>query len=100
MAEASAHDEQMENLMGAKRFMSGIEQRQLQRIDNPANGVDDSACQKPAESGTAQVIEKLGKGKNADPAHADIKNGGKPFGAGDPAGLDDHAGDGNHPDQG
>ena len=40
---------------------------------------------------------------------ADIKNrqkdtnvndGGKPFRTGDPAGLDDHAGDGNHPDQG
>ena len=51
MAEASSHDKQMEDLMGAEVLMSGVEQRQLQRVDDSACGVDDPSGQKPAKGG-------------------------------------------------
>ena len=47
MADASAHDEQMENLMGTEIFMSGIKQRKLQCIYYTAYSVDNATCKKP-----------------------------------------------------
>ncbi len=43
VAEAPAHDEQVEDLVGTKMFMPGVEQRQLQGVDHTAQGVDDPA---------------------------------------------------------
>ena len=50
MTDAAAHDEEMENLMRTEGFMQLIEYRELSRVDDPADGVDDPACQQPAES--------------------------------------------------
>lgn len=47
MTDASAHYKQMENFVGAKVFMFGIKDRQLERIDDAAHGIDDTTCQKP-----------------------------------------------------
>lgn len=49
VAEASAHHKQMKNLMGAKVLVTGIENGQLQRIDYPADGVDDPSGQEPSK---------------------------------------------------
>ena len=56
MAEASAHDEEMEDLVGAEIFMLRVEDRQFQRVDDSADGIDNAACQKPAEGGGRQGI--------------------------------------------
>ena len=47
MAEASAHDEEMEDLVGAEIFMLRVEDRQFQRVDHTADGIDDAAGEKP-----------------------------------------------------
>ena len=43
VADASAHYKQMKNFMRAKILMSGIEDRELQRVNDAAYGVDDTA---------------------------------------------------------
>ena len=50
VTDASAHDKQMKDFMGTEVLMPVIENRQLQRIDHTADGVDDTASQKPEES--------------------------------------------------
>ena len=49
MAYAATHNKEVENLMGAEIFMSGVEDRQLQRVDDSAYGVDNAAGQQPAK---------------------------------------------------
>ena len=49
MTYASAHDEEVEHFVGTEEFMFRIEDRQLQGIDDTANGVDDAARQQPQE---------------------------------------------------
>lgn len=44
VADAAAHNKQMKDLMGTEVLMPVIENRQLQRIDHTADGVDDTAC--------------------------------------------------------
>ena len=44
MAQASAHDKQMENLMGAEVLVAGIKERKLQGVDDASNCVNDTAC--------------------------------------------------------
>lgn len=51
MAETAAHDEQVEDLVGAEVFVPGIENRQFQGINDAAHRIDDAAGQKPSESG-------------------------------------------------
>lgn len=41
---ASAHYEEMKNLMAAEIFMSAVEDWELQRINHAADGIDDPAC--------------------------------------------------------
>lgn len=72
MAQAAAHDEQMENFVGTKIFMSGIKNRQLQGIDDAANGINNPAGQKPAKCLGRKGIYNLCKGKNTYPAHGNI----------------------------
>ena len=40
MTYAAAHHKQMEDFVGAEILMPGIENRQLQRIDNAARRID------------------------------------------------------------
>lgn len=99
VAQASAHDEQVEDLVGAEILMLGVEERQLQGIDDSAHGVDDAARQKPGEAGRRQGADDLGERQDAHPAHSDVNQGREPLGAGNPAGVDDDAHNGNAPDQ-
>lgn len=43
MADTAAHHKQMENFMGSEVLMLIIEDLQLQRIDDTADGIDDPA---------------------------------------------------------
>lgn len=49
VAHASAHHKQMENLMGAEIFVSGVKDRELQRIDHASHRIENAACEKPKE---------------------------------------------------
>ena len=97
MTDTPAHHEQMENLMRAKILMSGVKQRQLQRVNNTAHRVNDAARQQPAKSRRRQGIQNLRKRQYAYPAHGDIQHRGKPFRAGNPEQLQDNARDGDAP---
>ena len=49
MADTSAHDKQMENLMGAEVLVAGIKERKLQGVDDASHRVYDTAGhRKPA----------------------------------------------------
>ena len=86
--------------MASEVLMSAVEQRQLQRIDHAADGVDDPACKQPSESGRGEIGEQLGECQHTGPSHADVKYGRYPFRAEDPEGLDQDAGDGDAPHDG
>ena len=47
MAYTSAHNEEMENFVGAKVFMFTVENRKFQSIDYTADGIDQSAGEEP-----------------------------------------------------
>lgn len=100
MAYAAAHDEEMENLVGAEARMQSVEDRELQSVDDAADGVDNAARQEPAEGGWGQGVYDLSKGQHAGPAHADIEGGGEPFRAGDPESFHNNAHQGDGPYQG
>ena len=100
MAEASAHDEEMEDLVGAEIFMLRVEDRQVQRVDHTADGIDDAAGEKPCESGRCESGNDLADRHDAYPAHRDVDHGGEPLRAVDPEGIDDDAYDGDAPDKG
>ena len=74
MAETPAHNEEVENFMGAESFVPAVENGQLQSIDNASNGVDDASGQEPSEGSSGQGIENLGERQNAHPAHGDIQH--------------------------
>ena len=69
MAHAPSHHKQMENLMGAEILMPGIEDWQLQRIDDAAHCVYNPAGQQPTEGLPGQRIDNLGKSQDAYPSH-------------------------------
>ena len=99
MAQAPRHHEQMEHLMGAELPVPGIEQGELQGVDDPAHGIDDATCQQPQEGRRGQGVEEPAEHQHADPAHGDVDRRGEPFGTGDPEGLDQHPRQGDAPDQ-
>ena len=49
MAHTPSHHKQMEDFMGAKIPVPGIENRQLQRINDAADGIDNPSCQQPCK---------------------------------------------------
>ena len=72
MAEASTHNKEMENLMGAEVLVPGIKDWKLQCIDDASHGINDASGQKPAESGSGQSQDNLLESQDADPAHGNI----------------------------
>ena len=60
MAETAAHDKEMKNLMGAEIFMAVVEERQLHRLDNAAQGIDNAAGQEPQKSCRGKRADDLG----------------------------------------
>ena len=99
VAYTSGHDEEMEDLVRTEVFMAVIEVWELQCIDDAADRVDDTACQKPSETCPRQIVEDRHESQDTQPAHSNIDYGGKPFRAVDPAAFEDHADDGNSPYQ-
>ena len=97
MAQASAHDEQMKNFMGAEVLVSGIKKRKLQGVDHAAYRVDDTTSQKPSKSRSRKSMDDLAESQDTDPAHGDVDQGREPFGAGDPEGFDQDSGDRDAP---
>lgn len=83
--------------MGAEILVSGIKDRQLECIDDAAHGINDSSGKKPQESAFGKRVPECAEDAQTYPAHGNIDNGRKPLRAGDPAGFDDHAGDGDAP---
>ena len=77
--------------MASEVFVPVIKEGQLQGIDHAAHGVDNAACQEPAECSGRHIVQDLGEGKDAGPAHPDIEDGGYPFRAVDPKCFDQYA---------
>ena len=100
MTQTAAHDKQVEDLMGAKVFMPGVEDGQLQCVDNAAYGIDDASGQHPHKPGFGHGAEDLCNGKHAHPAHGNVYEGRKPLGTGDPQRVYKDPGSGDSPDQG
>ena len=72
VTDTSAHDKQMKDFVGAKILMLCIKDRKLQRINDSADGINNTACQKPAKSSFRKAVQNLGKCKHTCPAHTDI----------------------------
>ena len=76
MAQASAHDKQMENLMRTEIFMLCIENRQFQCVDNAARRVDKPAGQQPENRNQAADLAHHGQ-KEADLSISDLGSAGR-----------------------
>lgn len=97
VAGASAHDEEMEDLVAAEVLVLAVKDRELQRVDHTAHGVDDASCEEPSEGCRGHVVQDLGEGEYAGPSHPDIEDGGDPFWTVYPEGFDQDACDRNRP---
>lgn len=78
MTEAAAHHKQMEDLMAAKVFWQLVKDRELQSVKDSADGIDDTAGQKPSEGSGRKGGHQWFKYKHAGPAHADVDDGADP----------------------
>ena len=99
MAQASAHDKQMENLMRTEIFMLCIENRQFQCVDNAARRVDKPAGQQPEKGAFRKCQHDLPEGQHTDPAHRDVNQRRKPLRAVDPERVDENPSDRDTPDE-
>ena len=75
VADASAHDKQVEDLMTAEVCMPAVENRQLQRIDHAADRVDHAARQEPKKRFSRQCRKEFSKYQNTHPSHRNIDDG-------------------------
>lgn len=53
MTDAAAHNKEMKYFMGAEEFVLGVENRELQCIDDASYGVHDATAQQPQECRSA-----------------------------------------------
>ena len=97
MAEAAAHDKQVENFMTAEIRMGRIEKRKLQSVNDAADRIDDAAGQQPGKLCDRQCVKQLGEGKDACPSHGDIQDGRNPFRTEYPECFDQDSGNGKCP---
>ena len=72
MAEASGHNKEMEYFVTSKVLMAIIENRQLKCVDNSADSVYYTACEKPGKGSLWQVMKYLSKSKNTYPSHGNV----------------------------
>lgn len=56
VAEAAAHHKEVEDLMGSKIFVLGIEEGQFQRVNDAAHRIDDASGQEPCERRAGQGL--------------------------------------------
>lgn len=99
VAGTSGHYKEMKDLMASEIFVLIVKDWKLQSIDHAANGVDDTAGQEPSKGLARKRCDNLSKGQHADPAHGNVNQGRKPFGAGDPQRVYENACSGNAPYQ-
>ena len=85
--------------MAAEIFVELVKQRQLQSVDNATDGVNDATGKEPAKGCDRQGFHKGLEHQHAEPAHGNVKNGGKPLRAVNPETFDDHANDCHTPNQ-
>lgn len=97
VAEAPRHHEQMEYFVGTEKFMSRIEKRQFQCIDDAADSIDNSAGKKPEKGRKRKQAPELPDDGQADPSHGDIEYGGEPFRTVYPERFDQYPGQGDAP---
>src|SRR5699024_3051098 len=97
VAGASAHDKKVEDLVAPAVFVPAVKDRKLQRVDDAAHSVNDSACQQPSECCGGHIVQDLGEGQYAGPAHSDIEYGGDPLRTVNPERLDQNPCDGDRP---
>lgn len=100
VADAAAHDKEMEDLMGTEVLVSGIKKGQFQGVDHAARRINKAACEKPEKGRHGQGEVQGAQGEENDPPHGNVQNGGKPFRTSHPAQLKEHADDGNGPNDG
>ncbi len=98
MQQAAQQDEHVEDLVGAELGMAGIEFLAGQGVDHAADGVGNTAKEQKQESGVAYGVPQLRKCHGYGPAHHQIEHRREPLRAVDPEELDDHADDGDAPD--
>lgn len=84
MTKTAGHDKQMKNFVGAEVFVTVVKELKFQRINDAADGIHQSAGQKPCKRGAGQFGKQLGQRQYAKPSHADIKHGGNPLRTVDP----------------
>ena len=99
MAHTSQHDKNMKYFVGAEILMLRIEDRKFQGIDHTADGVNDSAGQKPVKASPWESMKNRYECQDTQPAHGDVQYRRKPFGAGDPTAFQNHSQYGNCPYQ-
>lgn len=98
VAEASTHDEKMEDLVASEVLVLSVEDRKFQCVDDAADRVDDTTGQEPSECGRGQSVEQLADCKDADPTHSDIQDRRNPLGTEDPEEFQNHSQDCDGPD--
>ena len=86
--------------MRAEIFMERVENRELERINDAADCVDDTACKQPSECRVRKRVPKRSEYQEANPAHCDVDCGRKPFRTGNPTHIDTHSGKGDTPYEG
>ena len=58
MTNTAAHNEKVENFVRAEIFMERVENRELERINDAADCVDDTACKQPSECCVRKRVPK------------------------------------------
>ena len=99
MAETAAHHKQMEDLMTAEALWKPVKYRQLQSVEDTADGVNDAAGQKPSEGCRRERCHQRLEDQNTCPAHGDIDNGAYPVRAVDDKYLKSDADKSGRPDE-
>ena len=56
MADASAEDEEVEDLVGAEVLVVGVEDAELQRVEDAADGIYHAATDQPKEAGERKCM--------------------------------------------
>ena len=95
----AAHHKQMEDLMTAEALWKPVKYRQLQSVEDTADGVNDAAGQKPSEGCRRERCHQRLEDQNTGPAHGDIDNGAYPVWAVDDKYLKSDADKSGRPDE-
>ena len=62
----------MENFVGTEIFVQTVEYREFAGVDYAADGINDTAGQKPVKCLFVQQLYNIAKGKYTQPAHGNV----------------------------